>query len=187
MPRDLAKLGQLVLAEGRWDGKQLVSAKWIRESTAELAPVQPESRRLGRLFWLVPEWTERVVDESIVEGWRKAGVDGAFIEKASPLVGEKFRHLGPLLERIGELFHDPALKEWNETTWKRGIADVHVSFGPIVGCYSAGTLGQYLVVLPRDRLVAVRMRRMPKNAKGRDDVGASFLDFVERVQGLVGD
>jgi CubicO group peptidase (beta-lactamase class C family) len=186
-PRDLAKLGELVLAEGRWNEKQLVSAEWIRASTAELAPVQPDSRRLGRLFWLIPEWTERVVDDSIVEGWRAAGVDGAFIEKATPLVGKKFRRLGPLLEQIGELFHDPTLKDWNETTWKRGLADVRTTFGPVVGCYSAGTLGQYLVVLPRDRLVAVRMRRMPKNAKGRDDVEASFLDFVERVQGLVGD
>jgi CubicO group peptidase (beta-lactamase class C family) len=32
-PRDLAKVGQLVLNEGKWNGQQIVSAKWIKEST----------------------------------------------------------------------------------------------------------------------------------------------------------
>jgi len=32
--RDMAKLGQLVLDEGRWRGRQIVSADWIRASTA---------------------------------------------------------------------------------------------------------------------------------------------------------
>jgi len=32
-PRDMAKIGQLVLDEGKWNGKQLVSSKWISEMT----------------------------------------------------------------------------------------------------------------------------------------------------------
>jgi CubicO group peptidase (beta-lactamase class C family) len=32
-PRDMAKLGQLVLDEGRWHGKPIVSPRWILEST----------------------------------------------------------------------------------------------------------------------------------------------------------
>lgn len=34
-PRDWAKIGQLVLNQGVWDGKQIVSASWIAQSTAE--------------------------------------------------------------------------------------------------------------------------------------------------------
>lgn len=33
-PRDLAKLGQLVLQRGLWDGKKIVSAEWLDEATA---------------------------------------------------------------------------------------------------------------------------------------------------------
>ena len=36
-PRDMAKIGQLYLNKGNWNGKQLVSASWIKESTKEHA------------------------------------------------------------------------------------------------------------------------------------------------------
>lgn len=37
-PRDMAKLGALVLNGGRWHGKQIVSAAWVKASTTQQAP-----------------------------------------------------------------------------------------------------------------------------------------------------
>jgi CubicO group peptidase (beta-lactamase class C family) len=37
-PRDLAKIGQLVLDEGTWHGRQIVSAGWIKEMTSPQLP-----------------------------------------------------------------------------------------------------------------------------------------------------
>jgi CubicO group peptidase (beta-lactamase class C family) len=37
-PRDLAKIGQLVLNRGKWDGQQIVSAAWIATMTAPHSP-----------------------------------------------------------------------------------------------------------------------------------------------------
>jgi len=34
LPRDFMKLGQVLLAGGRWRGKQIVSASWAKESVA---------------------------------------------------------------------------------------------------------------------------------------------------------
>jgi len=45
-PRDLLKLGQLVLDNGRWNGKQVISESWITESTKVHLTV--EGSRKGR-------------------------------------------------------------------------------------------------------------------------------------------
>jgi CubicO group peptidase (beta-lactamase class C family) len=37
-PRDAAKVGQLMLNGGTWQGERIVSASWVRESTTEHAP-----------------------------------------------------------------------------------------------------------------------------------------------------
>ena len=185
LPRDLAKIGELVLANGDWHGRRIVSASWISLTTRELAPVQPPNKRLGLLWWLVPEWTERVIDDSVLSAWRAAGVDEAFIAKVNPLVGRRFQSTRELTQALGAAFDDPTLSLWNETTWKRDLPDVHFTFGPLEGVYSSGTLGQWLVVLPLHRVVVVRMRRSPKQAKDKEDATRTFPDFVERVQGLV--
>ena len=50
-PRDLAKLGQLVLDRGMWQGKQIISADWIAESTSP--QINGESIFFyGYLWWL---------------------------------------------------------------------------------------------------------------------------------------
>ena len=52
-PRDLARLGQLMLQCGRWKGHQVVPARWVEES---VRPSQELNPRYGLLWWLdVPE------------------------------------------------------------------------------------------------------------------------------------
>ena len=48
---DLVKLGQLYLQHGRWRGRQLVPAHWVRESTSRQASV-PGGLAYGYLWWL---------------------------------------------------------------------------------------------------------------------------------------
>ena len=50
-PRDWAKIGQLVLNHGVWEGKQIVPASWVAQSTAEqIKARQPFS--YGYQWWL---------------------------------------------------------------------------------------------------------------------------------------
>ena len=50
-PRDMAKIGQLVLAGGRWNDRQIVSKAWIETSTApELKAT--DDQLYGYLWWL---------------------------------------------------------------------------------------------------------------------------------------
>src|SRR5436305_937 len=53
-PRDLAKLGQLVLDSGVWQGRQIVSADWIKQMTARQSPPGfsfGSLRSYGSLWW----------------------------------------------------------------------------------------------------------------------------------------
>jgi CubicO group peptidase (beta-lactamase class C family) len=54
-PRDMAKIGRLVLASGRWNGRQVVASRWIAASTTPKAAVQPDPKcgtRYGYFWWL---------------------------------------------------------------------------------------------------------------------------------------
>ena len=51
-PRDLAKIGQLVLTGGRWDGAQIVPADWLAQSHQPRAEVPAYETQYGYLWWL---------------------------------------------------------------------------------------------------------------------------------------
>ena len=55
---DLARVGYLVLKQGQWNGRQVVSSDWLARSTA---PITPQASRLGGvsvdyglLWWIAP-------------------------------------------------------------------------------------------------------------------------------------
>ncbi|MES2317061.1 MAG: serine hydrolase [Pseudomonadota bacterium] len=51
-PRDMAKLGQLALQKGAWNGRQLVSESWIEESTRRHTQFSSQNRDgYGYLWW----------------------------------------------------------------------------------------------------------------------------------------
>ena len=97
-PRELAKLGQLMLDQGQWGGREVVPASWIREITRPSQPMEPRS---GLLWWLMP-----APGDSLTAG-------------SSP--------------------------------------------GDVFGYYAEGYLGNYLVVIPSERLVVVRMKRQAED------------------------
>jgi CubicO group peptidase (beta-lactamase class C family) len=55
--RDLAKIGQLILDKGRWQGKQVVDENWISTSTSRHLPISNESESIangyGYQWWMV--------------------------------------------------------------------------------------------------------------------------------------
>jgi CubicO group peptidase (beta-lactamase class C family) len=49
-PRSMAKFGLLYLSNGKWDGKQIISNKWVKESFAKHSVIQ--NVNYGYLWWL---------------------------------------------------------------------------------------------------------------------------------------
>ena len=68
--RDMAKIGQLMLNKGKWEGKQLISKEWIEKITTTVTPTEIVNERYGRdqtspfqfsygyMFWLVDNFKQ---------------------------------------------------------------------------------------------------------------------------------
>ncbi len=54
-PRDMAKIGQLTLQEGLWEGRRLVSREWIAESTRGQTAGIAEAPNYGYQWWIRPQ------------------------------------------------------------------------------------------------------------------------------------
>ena len=50
-PRDLLKIGRLVLDHGQWEGKQVVPATWIAQSMAPVIKTNVRDYRYGHQWW----------------------------------------------------------------------------------------------------------------------------------------
>jgi len=59
-PRDMAKIGQLVLDHGQWNARQLVDAGWVDESTRRQVPdayrAGSDTYDYGYYWWIIPRW-----------------------------------------------------------------------------------------------------------------------------------
>jgi len=66
-PRDFAKLGQLYLQKGKWNGKQLVSENWVEQS---INPYWQNEHGIGygRLWWI-----RKAGNENLFFGWGYGG------------------------------------------------------------------------------------------------------------------
>ena len=50
--RDYARFGMMYLRGGRWNGRQIVPADWVAESTAPTAPTDPGAIGYGYQWWV---------------------------------------------------------------------------------------------------------------------------------------
>jgi CubicO group peptidase (beta-lactamase class C family) len=59
-PRDMAKIGQLVLDHGRWQGNQVVDSTWVSISTQKQIEtdnrIEPHVYDYGYYWWILPRW-----------------------------------------------------------------------------------------------------------------------------------
>jgi len=59
-PRDMAKIGQMVLDQGRWRGVRVVDSLWIAESTQKQMEttfqIEPHVYHYGYYWWILHRW-----------------------------------------------------------------------------------------------------------------------------------
>ena len=175
---DFAKFGELVLNRGKWNDAQIVSEKWI---DAMLAQSQPFNESGGLLWWRTSSNETYTIDDAHLETLEKAGVEKSFLEKLQPLKG-KIYQTGDRTAAVREIFGT----DWQKILSSQELGNKNTTLfkkrmGEVDGYYANGYLGQFLVIVPRSKTVAVRQVKQSKNYDSRTD---GFDDFISLVMQL---
>jgi CubicO group peptidase (beta-lactamase class C family) len=175
--RDLAKLGQLMLQEGTWDGKQLISREWVKESTSAGSAV---FAGCGLLWWLEGERDDYVVEPGMVDRLRERKADEELIAQVEKLVGRY---------ESGQKWIDARARVVADVpTMRKKLKDAGVDLlakpdsGRVIGFRADGWRGQYVYVFPQSGIVAVRMI---ESTDAFDEKTDWFRDFGAMVRRLI--
>jgi CubicO group peptidase (beta-lactamase class C family) len=176
-PSDFLKFGELVLNEGVYNGNQIISKEWIKESLKqgqEFTPIW------GLLWWRLPEYEKRIVDDEIWTSWKEANVDKEFMKKMKSIKGKlydsKYDFYNDLESTLGE--------NWNQILNKILPAEVKSSkriySEKITAYYADGYRGNYLVIDPKSKIVAVRCADF-EGFNYQTDFFSEFVSLVSKL------
>ncbi len=180
LPADLAKLGQLILDGGRWNGKQLLSPEWVKEATSPSAKLPG----YGYLWWLLQS-KKVTIDDDTIAAWRKGGADEKFIAEMMPLRGKVYtgEELREALQKA--LKDEPSgLMAWVSNVREKGLPEGKVLDLQTWGYEGQGWQGQYLIVVPASRVVVVRMREPSQGNTEEENARFAFDELPRMVRAL---
>jgi CubicO group peptidase (beta-lactamase class C family) len=176
LPEDMAKLGQLVLDRGRWNGKQLIAPEWF-DAIMRGSAVEP---RAGLPWWLVPQHTTFVIDDERIRALAAAGVDSTFLRGAITARG-RYESLDAYNAALRAAFGEKYWEPYGEARTRTRMDLKRREYGRMIGYEAQGSFGQYIDVYPDQRLVAVRMIAVTDRFS---EPGDSFKNFRELARAL---
>jgi CubicO group peptidase (beta-lactamase class C family) len=181
-PMGFAKIGLLMLNKGEFEGKQILSRTFVEEA---VKPSQSLFTAGGLLWWRYPQSSTSVIDTDKFAQMRKDNINEDFLRKLQPLENVVFdsneAYLAALEKALG--------KDWGEQIQK-ALQSVNYSmrrrkFGDeVIGYYASGFRGNYLLVMPKANLVALRVVRNDSDYNWDTD---GFNDFLQLAAGLTGE
>jgi CubicO group peptidase (beta-lactamase class C family) len=155
-PKDFALLGVFVLNKGKWNDKQIISEKWFQIS---MQPSQTFNKSCGMLWWLKYSSNLVIIDDAQISKLKNAGVPNNILEKCELLKGiyKNFKDEKKMLEKVfGIKWLSIYRKEFNT----RHVYPERIEYiDPVIGYFAEGDWGNYLVIYPDKKLVAIRMHK----------------------------
>ena len=176
---DFIKIGRLVLGNGSFEGKRILSARSLGQLLAAGGPLYPGC---GLLWWRIARSHLFVVDDAALADMKRRGVDPAFAAAMTRLKDRPMKSVTELNAAMREVLGDGWGKQLQAARAK-GAKVVSQHWSPdFVGYNTNGYLGEYLVVLPEANLAAVRLVDASDHYDEKTD---GFEDFIDDVRALV--
>ena len=186
---DLIKIGKLIEQEGMWQGRQLVSKKWIQTISS---PGQNCNPYMGLLWYLDYKSVEFWWDEPLICQYERRGIDRRFTAILRSMQGRAFTshkaHMtlhGPtfLNDEVITLLGGP---EAAACFVKQVVHDAHLPLGNwrvgvLRSVRARGLNGQELVVYPGTKVITVRQFRGRETFPIYGDPFPDFNDYVHQL------
>jgi CubicO group peptidase (beta-lactamase class C family) len=178
--RDAAKLGRLVLDRGRLGDRVLLAPAFVDGMLARSA-LNPE---VGLLWWRRVGWVRFRVDDASFEMLERARLKPDLLAKLRPLHGRDFADEDALYAALAAAWGADWRDTWaTELIQPHGIGPwrpFHPEKGPVEAYEANGWRGQYIVIVPKASLVAVRQIESRDEHRETDD----YADFTRHVLSL---
>ena len=178
--RDAAKLGRLVLDRGRVGERVLLASSFIDEMLSRNAL----TTEAGLLWMRRVGWVRFRVDEASFAMLEEAGLKPDLLVKLRPLSGKSFGDEEALYRALAECWGAGWRDIWaSELIKPHGIGPwrpFHPEKGPVEAYEANGWRGQYIVIVPKAALVAVRQIESRDDHRETDD----YDDFTRQVLSL---
>jgi CubicO group peptidase (beta-lactamase class C family) len=180
-PMGLAKFGLMMLDNGRFEGKQILSRSFIEEV---LKPGQTFFPANGLLWWRYPKFSKSIIDSAKFAELRRGGISEEFLRRIQPLENVAFESNQAYIAALEKILGKDWRQQVDKALENRSIALRNRIFSDeIVGYYASGSRGNFLLIMPKERLVAVRVVRNDADYNWETDI---FHDFLQLAAGLTG-
>ena len=163
-PEDFAKIGSLILNQGNWNGKQLISKNWINEM---LTPSK-NNNNYGLQWWLTSEKQYYALDDAFFASI-KDRTDEITFDLVQKLKGN-YKEMSGIGEKARSIYTPEELKLVGKLMQNVPPSNWRIeNEGEILNYGARGYLGQYLIIIPKKDLVIVTMinaenyKKVPNN------------------------
>lgn len=185
---DLIKIGKLIEQEGCWEGRQLISKKWINTITS---PGQIFTPYLGLLWYLDFKSVDFWWDEQLISEYEKRGVDPRFTALLRSLQGRVFTAYKAYMTRCGPTFlNEEVIAQLGGPeaafSFIKQVYDVRLSLGnwragALRSVRARGINGQELVVYPGTKVITLRQIRGRECAPQDGDPFPDFNEYIHQL------
>ena len=148
----LAKIGQMLLQNGVWNGKQIIDRSWIDQSMKTGSSLNPSS---GLLWWRVLEYNKSQWTPELLSKYRKVGVSPILISQLEALKGA----FVDWRDESSVAKVSPFLEQLHYETESKHLEGLDLQSSEGIGYFANGWLGQTLLVIPQQQLVVIRQSR----------------------------
>lgn len=177
-PTDFLKFGQLLLNKGVYNGERILSENWIKQSLQQGQDFTPI---WGLLWWRLPAYEKRIIDDDLWDTWKTAGVNTTFLKKMKPLKDKLFSSKYEFYKALENVLGS----DWNAILNRELQGSLQSSrriySDTITAYYADGFRGNYLVIIPEHDIIAIRCAD-PDGFNYETDF---FSDFVVLVSKLI--